>query len=63
MNLFCSALVFPYLCPLYAVSKKGQNGQNILKIGDFALFFMKNNSFLRRIHDRIYYSYKAFIGI
>jgi len=41
--------------------KMVKNGQNIQKTGDFALFFMKNISLLRRIRDRLCYSHKAFV--
>jgi len=43
-----------------SIRKGSKNRKNILKTGDFALFFMKNISYLRKIHDRLCYSYKAF---
>ena len=44
-----------------SIKKGSKNRKNMLKTGDFALFFMKNISLLRRIRDRLCYSHKAFI--
>jgi len=41
--------------------KMVKNKKNMLKTGDFALYFMKNISYLRRIYDRLCYSYKTFV--
>jgi hypothetical protein len=38
-----------------------KNRKKHTKTGDFALIFMKNLSYLRRIYDRLCYSHKAFV--
>jgi hypothetical protein len=60
-NRFVLSDIFRIFAGCMRYQKRVKNKQNILKTGDFALLFMKNISLLRRIHDRLCYSYRAFV--